>query len=344
MSTTLQFRRDTAANWTTNNPTLAQGEVGLETDTLAYKIGDGATAWTSLNYNQLAPEITTLLLDGQSTDATPPASGNLTVYGKSIGGRMMLKQVGPSGIATAFQPFLGRNKIAYWDPPGNATTVPGVFGYTAPTTTGTATARTVATTSLFTRMRLLAYVSAAGAGSLCYQYVAVAQVTVGDGSGNGGFYKVTRFGISDAAAVSGARMFCGVSSSTSAPTNVDPATLTNSIGMGHGAADTTMHIYYGGSSAQTPIDLGSNFPSNTRSTDMYELALFAPTNSNNTVYYEVTRINTGNVATGTLTGTAGTALPASTTLLSYHRIWRTNNATALAVAYDLASDYVETDN
>jgi hypothetical protein len=169
-------------------------------------------------------------------------------------------------------------------------------------------------------------------------------VTVGDGSGNGGFYKICRFGISDAAAVSGARMFCGVSSSTSAPTNVEPSTLTNSIGMGHGASDTTMHIYYGGSAAQTPIDLGSNFPSNTRSTDAYELALFAPSNSNNTVYYEVTRINTGNVATGTLTGTAGTALPASTTLLSYQRIWRANNATALAVAYDIMSDYIETDN
>ncbi len=343
VSTTIQFRRDTAANWTSNNPTLALGEVGLETDTNAYKIGDGATAWTSLNYNQLAPEITTLLLDGQSSDATAPASGNLTVYSKAIAGRMMLKQVGPSGLTTGLQPFLGRNKVAYWDPQGNSATLPGVFGYTAPTTTGTATARNIATTSLFTRMRRLSYLSSATAGSLCYQYLTVAQVTVGDGSGNGGFYKVARFGISDAASVSGARMFCGVGSSISAPTNVEPSTLTNSIGMGHGASDTTMHIYYGGSSAQTPIDLGSNFPSNTRSTDMYELALFAPTNSNNTVYYEVTRLNTGNVATGTLTGTAGTALPASATLLSYMRIWRTNNATALAVAYDLASDYIETD-
>lgn len=343
-TTTIQFRRDTAANWITNNPTLAQGEVGLETDTLAYKVGDGSTAWNSLNYNQLAPELTTLLLDGQSSDPSTPSTGNLAVYGKAIAGRMMTKQIGPSGIATAFQPFLARNKVGYWASPGNATTVPGVFGYTAPTTTGTATTRSVATTSLFTRMRRLAYVSSATAGSLCYQYVAFAQVTVGDGSGNGGFYKICRFGISDTAAVSSARMFCGVSSTTTAPTNVEPSTLTNSVGMGHGASDTTMHIYYGGSSAQTPIDLGSSFPSNTRSTDVYELALFAPSNSNNTVYYEVTRINTGNVATGTLTGTAGTVLPSSTTLLSYQRIWRTNNATALAVAYDIMSDYIETDN
>lgn len=46
----IQLRRDTAANWTTNNPTLRAGEVGIETDTKRRKIGDGTTAWTSLAY------------------------------------------------------------------------------------------------------------------------------------------------------------------------------------------------------------------------------------------------------------------------------------------------------
>jgi hypothetical protein len=344
MATTIQFRRDTAANWTSNNPVLAQGEVGLETDTNSYKVGDGATTWTSLGYNQLAPEITTLLLDGQSSDASAPSAGNLTVYSKPIGGRMMLKQVGPSGLTTALQPLMARNKVAYWNPPGNATTAPGIFGYTTATVL-TAATRSVATTNLFTRMRRVGYASASTAGSLAYHYVPVAQVTVGDGSGNGGFYKICRFGISDTtSAVAAARMFCGVSSSVATPTNVDPATLTNSIGIGAGAAQTTMHLYYGGSAAQTPIDLGANFPVNSVNTDVYELVLFAPSSSNNTVYYEVTRVNTGNVATGTLTGTAGTALPASSTLLSFHRLWRTNNTTAAVVAFDLMSDYVETDN
>lgn len=50
MTARLQNRRDTAANWTTNNPTLAAGELGLETDTTKYKIGDGTTAWNSLAY------------------------------------------------------------------------------------------------------------------------------------------------------------------------------------------------------------------------------------------------------------------------------------------------------
>lgn len=46
----MQQRRDTAANWTANNPTLSAGEIGFETNTGKFKIGDGATAWNSLAY------------------------------------------------------------------------------------------------------------------------------------------------------------------------------------------------------------------------------------------------------------------------------------------------------
>ena len=50
MADIIQIRRDTAANWTSANPTLAQGELGIETDTLKVKAGTGSTAWTSLGY------------------------------------------------------------------------------------------------------------------------------------------------------------------------------------------------------------------------------------------------------------------------------------------------------
>jgi len=50
MTSRMQQRRDTAANWTTNNPTLAAGELGLETNTGLIKIGTGSTAWTALAY------------------------------------------------------------------------------------------------------------------------------------------------------------------------------------------------------------------------------------------------------------------------------------------------------
>lgn len=43
-------RADTAANWTATNPTLASAEIGVETDTGKFKIGDGKTAWKTLSY------------------------------------------------------------------------------------------------------------------------------------------------------------------------------------------------------------------------------------------------------------------------------------------------------
>jgi hypothetical protein len=49
----LQFRRGLASEWTASNPTLASGELGLETDTAKFKIGTGSTAWTSLAYGGL---------------------------------------------------------------------------------------------------------------------------------------------------------------------------------------------------------------------------------------------------------------------------------------------------
>lgn len=48
--TKIQLRRDTAANWSTNNPTPSAGEPCFETDTGKLKIGDGITAYNSLPY------------------------------------------------------------------------------------------------------------------------------------------------------------------------------------------------------------------------------------------------------------------------------------------------------
>ncbi len=341
MADKIQFRRDTSANWTSANPVLAQGELGLNLTTSQYKIGDGATAWNSLPYGALSGAVGGLDLTA-TTDPSAP-TGAVTIYSKSVGGRIMPKWIGQEGVDTAVQPFLAGNKIGYWCPQGNSTAVPGVLGYTALTAVGTATARNVATTNLFTRMRRLGYVSVATVGGLASVRVAVAQITVGDGSNNGGFMKVTRFGISDVAAVAGARMFMGISATTAAPTNVEPSTLTNCCGVGHGASDTNLKLFYGGSTAQTPIDLGANFPITHGSANVYELVLFSPPNENGVIKYRVTRLNTGHVAEGTISGSGGIVLPATTTLLNYMWGYRTNNATALAVGIDIMSDYIETD-
>ncbi len=48
MALKIQLRRDLSTNWTANNPLLLNGEIGIETDTLKFKIGNGSQRWNSL--------------------------------------------------------------------------------------------------------------------------------------------------------------------------------------------------------------------------------------------------------------------------------------------------------
>jgi len=52
MANRIQLRRGGAQEWANSNPTLAQGELGIELDTGRFKIGDGVSAWNSLRYER----------------------------------------------------------------------------------------------------------------------------------------------------------------------------------------------------------------------------------------------------------------------------------------------------
>ena len=79
MADRIQIRRDTAANWTSANPVLAQAELGLETDTGKLKAGDGSTAWTSLSYYTLGTTGAAMY-----SDATANFTGDLQKSGVSV--------------------------------------------------------------------------------------------------------------------------------------------------------------------------------------------------------------------------------------------------------------------
>ena len=81
MAVQIQMRRDTASNWTTNDPTLAAGEWGLETDTLKFKIGTGSATWENLAYSSLPSGTATLAspaFTGVPTAPTAAADTNTT--------------------------------------------------------------------------------------------------------------------------------------------------------------------------------------------------------------------------------------------------------------------------
>jgi hypothetical protein len=53
-----QIRRDTSTNWAANDPKLADGEMGYETNTGRMKIGDGMHLWNDLPYFPSASNLT----------------------------------------------------------------------------------------------------------------------------------------------------------------------------------------------------------------------------------------------------------------------------------------------
>ena len=91
MTSRLQNRRDTAAAWTSANPTLAAGEMGLETDTSKWKMGNGSTAWNSLAYAYSA--------GAQGTTGTQGATGSQGIQGiqGTVGAQGTVGQQGITG-------------------------------------------------------------------------------------------------------------------------------------------------------------------------------------------------------------------------------------------------------
>jgi hypothetical protein len=241
-------------------------------------------------------------------------------------------------MPTILQPSIALKRVAWATIKPQGTAIDN-FNITI-SALGTATSVAAATTFIG-RIGKGSYVSSAIAGSTAGQTTIQAFYLGVAGTPNAsGFYGAWKFGIGDA--VANTITFVGMLTTSGGPASAtaSPATYVNAIGVGQASGDSNLSIYYGGSSAQTPIALGSNFPASTAAYYIFEL--FAPPNTNTSVYYKITRLDTGTVASGTLTGTAGTVLPANTTVMR-PLIYRSNNATASAVTILFSNFYMETD-
>lgn len=80
MAIRIQLRRDTAANWTSVNPVLANGEMGIETDTLKVKIGNGSATWSVRPYVNVLPSELTELAQDAVNSAIVAGNGVTKVY------------------------------------------------------------------------------------------------------------------------------------------------------------------------------------------------------------------------------------------------------------------------
>jgi hypothetical protein len=107
--TTIQIRRATAATATTNNVTLKSGEIGLETDTGRFKIGDGNTSWNSLAYatdaNHTRPD--TGLLGARAGDS--PSVANVIRSTVTLDDTSYSFPARPAGVETTRRQLIVRN-------------------------------------------------------------------------------------------------------------------------------------------------------------------------------------------------------------------------------------------
>ena len=281
-----------------------------------------------------------LRLPAIATPATP-ASGGVKIYGKDLGGRIMPMIVGPSGIEVALQPHLGGNRAARWTPASNSTTVVA-DGFPATSAQGTATAFNWASTNRRSRMGMIEYLNGtASTTAIAGLRTSVARWTVGAATaGDGGFHLRCTWGTATGIATTSAthRGFCGLRTGT--PSDADPSGLTNIVGMGWDSADANIQFMHNdGSGTATKIDLGAGFPRPTTDRgNVYELIMFSPPGTTQSVGYLVRNLLTGAEASGVVT----TNLPANTQALGWaHHI--SVGGTSSIIGTALMGVYVETD-
>jgi hypothetical protein len=274
--------------------------------------------------------------------ATPaaPAAGGLKLFGRSVAGRIMPAFVGPSGLDSALQPFFGRNKVRWWTATGGggADSQQGL----AMTGTGTATAVTVAGTNFRTRMSWREWlVSTASTSAVVGLRGGQNLFTVGaDIAQAGGFHAAWIWSPATGVANGSHRAFVGLRNATGAPTDVNPSTLTDILGMGYDSADAHVQfLHNNGSGAAVKIDLGAAFPKPTADrAKVYRIEMFSPPGTVQSLHYQVVDMETGASATGLVT----TELPGTSAFLNPYAYMSVGGVSAV-VGMAVSLIYVETD-
>lgn len=204
----------------------------------------------------------------------------------------------------------------------------------APSQTGSPTSRTPSDTTLGRYWRIGA-VGAASAGTAAGWRTGA--LSWNGNSTRGGYLSVYRFAFADAAVISGARGFVGVRNSGTVA-DVEPDTLTNSIGVAQMSSDSTqLYLIASGTSAQSAVALGTSLaPVGGAGADAgipYELAVL---NTRAGVFhYGIRRLDNLAAVTGSVSGN-DTQRPGGT-LPMLMSGWHSNNASSLAPGFDMIS-------
>lgn len=198
-------------------------------------------------------------------------------------------------------------------------------GFNAISNMGTTTARPVATTNLFTRMVRTGRVSGTVSGNTCGLVMDDVATSV-----DNGFRLRVEFGISDAVFESTGTTFVGLNASASTWSGT-LTTKQSIVGIGNISGDTEFSLITN-DNIGNPVftSLGVNFPCNTTDTDWYRLELTC-SRAIGDIDYQVTRLNTGDVVSGTISGNVPVSFISPTVL----------RITGAAVAVGIDCGYIE---
>lgn len=286
-------------------------------------------------------------LAGISSEPAAPASGNLKFYSKNVGGRMMPKVVGPSGIDTALQPFLGTNRVVMFQPQTGTTGTGGALG--PPWTAGgTVSHPTPATTApaLSNQMKRTRYANVVTTTNqtlgVRFNSASEQMFWRGNAAGLGGFFFYTRF-IVELWPAATVRLFAGLSSTASTSVVASDTVINNTIGLWH---DTTDPATGAGAfnfvtrDATTTTKQQITLSNAIAAGNSYDFTMFCPPNGSTVTWRLVDLVN--NV---TYTNSTSTTLPASTAFMQ-PQVQMSNgtaNTVVTTTAIGIVSIYVESD-
>lgn len=279
-----------------------------------------------------------------------PATDTIGFFARNIGGRMLPKIIGPSGLDTALQPALFGNRIAMFIPStGTTGTGSGTSIGPAWTSNGTVTHPTPATTSpaMSNQMKRTRYANVVTTTNQQlgprFNAASEQQFWRGNAAGLGGFFFATRF-IVELWAASTCRIFAGLASTSTGSVCISDTVINDVCGLWHDTTDPN-------SGANSFNFVTRNTVTTTKQSialsnaiaagNSYDFYMFCPPNGS-TIYWRLDDIVNG----VSYEGSTSTTLPTNTAFMQ-PQVQMSNgtaNVTATTVAIGVAGIYVESDH
>lgn len=286
-------------------------------------------------------QVTTLT--GQANEPTAPGAGDLLLYTKNSGGRMVLKMKGPSGIDTSLQPALYSNNTILYAPSAGITGTGTGWG-TLWSSNGTVAHPTVSSSApaLVNQMRRTTWTNVVTTTNQTMGIMSTAagmpQFWIGNAAGLGGFFFWCRFTL-EAMPAATTRLFIGLTDLATTMVASDAPTG-NFCGLHRITTDSVTTMAFATRNNTTTTRATFTIPAITTKIG-YDFTMFCPPNGSTISY----RLVTLDLATAYVNTSTSTTLPLNTAFMGPQAVVSngTANVTASTVTIGINRLYVESD-